>query len=104
MTLDLLLNYINEKMSNDLGEDNEELFLLYNKLSLIKKEMPMLDDLEKIRKTISFLEIKYDELSELSYYFNPIYIEIKKNIHKQNVKQIRINNRKRRSLEKNVRF
>ena len=61
----------------------------------IKREIPSTAKIEKIKKDVNYLEIKYDVFNELSYYFNPIYIKIKNKIHDENIKKIREENRKK---------
>lgn len=61
----------------------------------IKREIPSTAKIEKIKKDVNYLEIKYDVFNELSYYFNPIYIKIKNKIHDENIKKIREENKKR---------
>lgn len=48
-----------------------------------------INQLEEYKNNILDLEIKYDDMFDLSYYFDPIYVEIKKNIHEKEVKQLR---------------
>ena len=55
-----------------------------------------LNKLEMIQKNIIFLETKYEEFAELSNCFDPIFIEIKKQIHIDEVSKIREENRKKR--------
>lgn len=67
-----------------------------NSLLELKQNDISLNKLEMIRKNIIFLETKYEEFAELSNCFDPIFIEIKKQIHIDEVSKIREENRKKR--------
>ena len=84
----------NVQDNNDLGNDNNKIKYLYNELNKIQNDLPSEESLEKIQKLETDLEIKYDCLNELSYYFDPLYIKIKKTIHKKYVDKLRDKNKK----------
>ena len=65
----------------------------------IKKELPTIDKLEKLKKIEIDLEVKYDRFNELSYYFEPLYVEIKNEIHNENIKKIREENRRKKEVK-----
>ncbi len=50
-------------------------------------------NLDKLEKNIIYLDTNYDELNEISYYFTPIIISIKKEKHKKMIDELRINNK-----------
>lgn len=51
--------------------------------------MPTIIEIDKLKKEINYLEIKYDVFNDLSYYFDPLCMEVKKKIHGEEVKKIR---------------
>ena len=53
-----------------------------------------INDLDMIAKEFNDLEIKYDDIFDLSYYFDPIYIQLKKLIHHRKVQELRKSKRK----------
>lgn len=50
-------------------------------------------DLEYIDHNIKYLEEKYDFIFDLTYYFDPIFISMKKIIHKKEIDELRKLNR-----------
>lgn len=85
--------------NNNFNEDKQKVCDLYTSLKNIQYKLPNLDEIEKLKKDVNYLEIKYDEFNDLSYYFTPLYIEIKNKIHTENVKKIREKNRKKRGIK-----
>lgn len=83
---------------NYFGNDIGKIHSLCNKLKNIEQKIPNLTELEELRKDIDYLEIKYDDFNDLSYYFNPLYIRIKRKIHDEVVKKIREENRRKRGM------
>ena len=71
--------------NNKCKEDNLKINNLYNTLLNLNSRIISIGELDNIKKDVIDLEVKYDELDELSYYFDPVYISIKKNIHNMEV-------------------
>ena len=86
------------KKDNDFGEDNKIIDNLCILLKQLEIKMPTIDEINKIEKDILDLEIKYDIFNELSYYFNPLCIKIKNNIHNEEVRKIREENKTKRGV------
>ena len=86
------------KKDNDFGEDNKKIDNLCILLKQLEIKMPTIDEINKIEKDILDLEIKYDIFNELSYYFNPLCIKIKNNIHNEEVRKIREENKTKRGV------
>jgi len=82
--------------SNDFGDDNAKIKYLYNELKNMKNGLPSEEELDKLQKLEIDLEVKHDNLNELSYYFNPLYVKAKKEIHEKNVKKIREEQKRKR--------
>lgn len=74
---------------NDFGEDKQIIQYLFNELEKIEQQLPTDNKLEELQKIVIDLEIKYDDFNDLGYYFNPLYVKIKKTIHEEKVKKIR---------------
>lgn len=92
-----MLEILNGEKENIIDEeDNKKIMYLCESLTKIEKEIPKLDELEKIEKFEKDLEIKYEQFYELGYYFDSIYISVKKAIHDNEVKKIREENRRKR--------
>lgn len=64
----------------------------------IQKILPTIDKLNELQKIAIDLEVKFDVLNELSYYFDPLYATIENEIHKEYVKKIREENRRKRDI------
>ncbi len=78
-SLQNLLVYLKEILAkNEFGNDEQKIKYLYNELVKIKEKLPSIEKLEELQKIGIDLEIKYDNLNEFSYYFNPLYTLIKK--------------------------
>ncbi len=82
--------------NNKCKEDNLKINNLYNALLNLNSRIISIGELDNIKKDVIDLEVKYDELNELSYYFDPVYISLKKNIHNMEVQKIREENIKKR--------
>lgn len=96
-SLKQLLNFIvNVLKENNFGEDEQRVQNLYTSLSTLQEKIPAIDEIDKLKKEINFLEINYDAFNELSYYSNPLFANIKKKIHDEEVKKIREENRRKR--------
>ena|SRR5574344_920270 len=92
-----LLNILNEFLTkNKESQDIKIISETINKLVELKEKINDLNELNNIQKNIIFLETKYDEFSELSNYFDPIFIEVKNQIHSNEVIKIRKTNKKKR--------
>jgi len=83
----------------DLGEDKSKIKYLFYELGKIEKQIPTYNKLEELQKIVTDLEVKYDDFNELSNYFDPLYIFIKKTIHMENVKRIRAENKRKRGIK-----
>ena len=79
----------------DFGEDKTKIQYLSAELGKIENQIPMFSKLEELKKFVNDLEVKYDDLNDLSYYFDPLYVEIKNKIHADEVKKIREGNRRK---------
>ena len=73
---------------NDFNEDKE--------LEKLEHQLPTDNKLEELQKIVIDLEIKYDDFNDLVYYFDPLYVKIKKTIHEEKVKEIREENKRKR--------
>lgn len=82
--------------NNDFGEDNAKIKNFYNELKNIQNGLPSEEKLDELQKIEIDLEVQYDSLNELSYYFNPLYVKTKKEIHEKNVKKIREEQKRKR--------
>ena len=91
-----LFEYLGEVIrGNDFGADNEEVKNLYNELKQIVKILPTIEKLDKIKNKVIYFDQKYESLNELSYYFDPVYVKIKRGIHNEEVKKLREENKKK---------
>ena len=84
------------KEKNNFGEDSNQIDDLYILLKQLETRLPTIDELTKIEKDVLDLEIKYDIFNELSYYFSPLCIKIKNDIHNEEVRKIREGNKTKR--------
>lgn len=91
-----ILDYLSDILNQcDFKNDKNEVLYLYHELRKIKANLPTVEKLDELRKKAVDLEVKYDELNDLSYYFGPLDSEIRKNIHESYVKKLREGNKKR---------
>jgi hypothetical protein len=65
------------------------------KLEEIKVTIPTSTELENLQKDETVLETKYENYYDIGNYFDQLYVEIKKEIHENEVKQIREKNRRK---------
>lgn len=86
-------NFNIKNMSND---EKNKLEYLYAEIANFTNEIPSIKKLEKIQNIEIELETKYEELYELGNYFDPVFIQMKKIIHEDNILKIREKNRKQR--------
>ena len=84
---------------NEFGSDEQKILYLYNELEKFKTNLPTIEKLEELQKIEVDLEVKYDNCNELSYYFNPLYVQIKKKINDENIKKIREENKKKNGIK-----
>ena len=91
-----IINNIKNIIDNLLKEDkyfNEYNLLneLIEKINYLanNKDKITLEYLDYIKEKFNYLEQNYNEIFDLTYYFDPIYIELKNNIHKREVSKIR---------------
>lgn len=82
----------------DFGNDEYKVKYFYEDLQKLENKLPTIEELEKLQKTEIDLEVKYDIFNELNNYFNPIYIEIKDQIHKEMVDKLRNENKIKRYI------
>ena len=92
--LDNLLK--NDKYSNDF-DLIENLKSKINDL-ICYKEMFDLQVIDYIKEKLYYLEEKYNDIFDLTYYYDPIYISIKNNIHKKEIADLRKKQRKRKKV------
>ena len=78
----------------DTEEDNIKINYLCESLKNIRTELLNLTKLEELKKIEIDLEIKYEKFYEIGNYFDPLYIEIKNEIQKNKVIEMREKNRK----------
>lgn len=81
---------------NDSNEAKQKIQYLSYELRKIEMQIPTYSKLEELKKIVTDLEVKYDDFNDLSYYFDPLYVEIKNNIHVEDVKKLREENRRKR--------
>lgn len=96
----LLLNVLtNALKENDFGDDTSKIIYLCNSLKKIQKVIPTIDELEELKNIEVDLEIKYEIFYEIGNYFDPLYVKTKHTIHKEKVKKIREENRRKRGIK-----
>lgn len=88
LLIDFLKNNINKCDCND----KEKALNICNLLE--EKNLPSNKELDKIQKDETDLEIKYEFFNELSNYFDPVYINLKRKNHEMYVKNLRNRNKK----------
>ena len=81
---------------NDFNEDKQIIQYLFKKLEKLEHQLPTDNKLEELQKIVIDLEIKYDDFNDLVYYFDPLYLKIKKTIHEEKVKEIREKSKRKR--------
>ena len=82
---------------HDFNEDKQIIQYLFKELEKLEHQLPTDNKLEELQKIVIDLEIKYDDFNDLVYYFDPLYVKIKKTIHEEKVKEIREENKRKRS-------
>lgn len=96
-----LLNYVLNK--NKYESDEKLIRETCKKINSILLNEKDIDILECIKHNIKYLEEKYDDIFDLSYYFDPIYISMKKTIHEKEIDELRKKNRNKKE-QKNEQF
>ena len=81
---------------NDFNEDKQIIQYLFKELEKLEHKLQTDNKLEELKKIIVDLEIKYDDFNDLVYYFDPLYVKIKKNIHEEKIKEIREENKRKK--------
>ena len=81
---------------NDFNEDKQIIQYLFKELEKLEHQLPTDNKLEELQRIVIDLEIKYDNFNYLGYYFDPLYVKIKKTIHEEKVKEIREENKRKR--------
>ncbi len=95
--IELLLDIFTKALeSNKFSADNPNLMYISCFLKELQNKLPTFIELERAREIITDLEIKYEEFYEIANYFDPVYIKIKNILHKDEVKKIREENRRKR--------
>ena len=89
---------------NDFNEDKQIIQYLFKELEKLEHQLPTDNKLEELQRIIIDLEIKYDDFNDLGYYFDPLYVKIKKTIHEEKVKEIREENKRKRDEKEYGRF
>ena len=88
----------NSQNNYDFGDDAKKIKYLYTELEKMQKNLPTIDKLNELQKIEVELETRYEIFYELNNYFDPLYIFISDKIHKENIKKIRQENRKKREI------
>ncbi len=84
----------------DFSEDKKIIQYLFKELEKMEQYLPTDNKLEELQEIVIDLEIKYDDFNDLGYYFDPLYVKIKKTIHEEKVKKIREENKRKRDGKK----
>ena len=88
---------------NDFNEDKQIIQYLFKELEKLEHQLPTDNKLEELQKIVIDLEIKYDDFNDLVYYFDPLYVKIKKTIHEEKIKEIR-EEKKEREMKNNISY
>lgn len=95
------LNELLELLEKNINKDNQKVQYVYNELKKINNQIPTKDKLDELKKIIIDLEINYDELTDLLYYYDPLYVKIANILHEREVAKIREDNR-RKKMSNNI--
>lgn len=93
---DILKDFSSKK---ELQEDKEKIMFFHQALQKLETRLPNMEELEALKKIEVELEVKYESLFEIGNYFDPIYVEVEKEIHQKEVQKLREENKKRRKKE-----
>lgn len=97
--LNITILFLTDVQKNyDFGNDIAKIQYLCTELEKMQRILPTMDKLNELQKIAIDLEVKFDVLNELSYYFDPLYATIENEIHKEYVKKIREENRRKRDI------
>ena len=97
--LERLLEALTQSLEKkEFGGDKTRIQFLSDELGKIENQIPPFTKLEELNKIVNDLEVKYDDFNDLSYYFDPLYVEIKNNIHAEEVKKLREENKRKREI------
>lgn len=97
MEIEKILEILNKVLEKNISyEDKEKIVYLSAELKKMFRKLPSSIKLEELQKIVIDLEVKYDDLNDLSYYFDPLYAKIKNAIHAECVKKIREDNRRKK--------
>lgn len=103
--LNKIVIILDDLLKKDKYSDDFDLIAnLKNKINdfVCHKEMFNLQVIEYIKEKLYYLEEKYNDIFDLTYYYDPIYITIKNNIHKEEIENLRKEQRKKKEGLKNV--
>lgn len=100
INLEKLLNILESTTKESVSEeDYQKVHYVCEILKNVRINLPTMIELDKLQKEIVYLEEKYDLFNELSYYFGPLYVNIKQKIHDEYVKKLREDNRRKKHNE-----
>ena len=98
--IEILLNIFANGLENKTYEqDNNKIMYVCNLLKDMEQKLPTLEEIEKAKEHVTDLEIKYEEFYEIANYFDPIYFNIEKALHKIEVEKNREENRRKREVK-----
>ncbi len=96
-TCEILLNTMTKSLHNNVfSSDFDDISNICKILENIKNNKLVKKEIEELNEKIKYLQVKYDEFNELSYYFDSLYVKINKKLHNEEITKIRKENRKRR--------
>ena len=96
--LEIIKQILNNKKYETDYEILNDILLYLTEIDLDNVDITRLEDYKNI---IIDLEIKYDDIFDLSYYYEPFLIKIKRVIHEKEVNKMREVIRNSRKEEKN---
>ena len=96
-TCEILLSIMTKSLYNDVfSSDFDDISNICKILENIKNNKLIKKEIEELNEKIKYLQVKYDEFNELSYYSDSLYVKLRKIIHDEEVTKIRKENRKHR--------
>ncbi len=104
-SLNKIVIILDNLLKNDKYSDDFDLIEnLKNKINnfICSKKMFDLQVIDYIKEKLYYLEEKYKDIFDLTYYYDPIYITIKNNIHKKEIENLRKEQREKKEGLKNV--
>lgn len=100
--LQKILAILNDVLNNDIYKKDASLIKeLYDKLNSFQIDNIEIETLNEVKRTIEYLDNEYNDILDLAYYFDPLYISLKKYIQKKEVEKLRKNLRKKKEGKKN---